>query len=200
MSEAASALEPQAATTPVVHRVLRDGDFLVNHSLIATDSGTVAVRFDLWQITDGRVVDHWADEEPWSATTANGHTQIDGPTTPDPSADRELTRRAAVAAVQTILVDGDVGALNNHLAGEDYIQHNPRFADGVSGLVAALTELAKQGIAMRYDGIRQVVADGDFAYIRSEGTFADTPYVFHDLFRVAGDRCVEHWDVMVAKA
>jgi len=183
-----------------VHRVLRDGDFVVNHSLIATDSGPIGVRFDLWQITDGRIVDHWADDEPWSATTANGHTQIDGPTTLDPTADRELTRRVAVAAVQTILVEGDVGALQHHLAGEDYVQHNPRFADGVTGLVAALTALAEQGITMRYDGIRQVVAERNFAYIRSEGTFADAPYVFHDLLRVADGTCVEHWDVMVARA
>lgn len=185
------------ATTAVVHRVLRDGDFVVNHSLIATHSGPDGVRFDLWQIADGRVLDHWADEEPWAATTANQNTQIDGPTTPDPTADTELTRSVAVAAVQTILVDGDATALNDHLAGEDYVQHNPRFANGVSGLVAALTALAEQGITMRYDGIRQVVADGDFAYVRSEGTFATAPHVFHDLFRVADGKCVEHWDVMV---
>ena len=102
--------------------------------------------------------------------------------------------------MQSILVDGDVGALGQHLAGEDYVQHNPRFADGVSGVVAALTALAEQGITMRYDGIRQIVADGDLAYIRSEGTFGDAPYVFHDLFRVADDKCVEHWDVMVARS
>jgi predicted SnoaL-like aldol condensation-catalyzing enzyme len=79
------------------------------------------------------------------------------------------------------------------------VQHNPRFADGVSGLLAALTTLAEQGITMTYNGIRQVVADGDLAYLRSEGTFAGQPFVFHDLFRVADGRCVEHWDVMVPR-
>ena len=53
---------------------------------------------------------------------------------------------------------------------------------------------------MKYDGIRHVVADGDFAYIRSEGTFAGDPYAFHDLFRVHAGRCVEHWDVMVRRS
>jgi predicted SnoaL-like aldol condensation-catalyzing enzyme len=167
--------------------------------MITGDDGPVAVRFDLWQLADGRVADHWGDEEAWSATTANGHTQIDGPTALDRNADLELTRRVAVGAVQTILVDGDVSSLHEHLAGDDYTQHNPRFADGVSGLVAALTALAEQGITMRYDGIRQVVADGDFAYIRSEGTFADVPHVFHDLFRVADGKCAEHWDVMIPR-
>lgn len=53
---------------------------------------------------------------------------------------------------------------------------------------------------MRYDGITHVVAEGDVAYVRSEGTFANEPFVFHDLFRVAGGRCAEHWDVMVRRA
>jgi predicted SnoaL-like aldol condensation-catalyzing enzyme len=52
---------------------------------------------------------------------------------------------------------------------------------------------------IKYDGIRQVVAEGDFAYIRSEGTFAGDPYVFHDLFRVAAGRCVGHWDVVARR-
>jgi predicted SnoaL-like aldol condensation-catalyzing enzyme len=189
-----------ASLTRIVRRTLGDGEFVVNHSEVYADGTPVAVRFDLWRIVDGVVAEHWSDEEPWVAQTANGHTQTDGSTAIDPTADTDTTRHIASTTVQTILVDGDASALDAHLAGEDYIQHNPRFADGISGLVAALTELAKNGITMRYDGIRQVVADGDFAYIRSEGTFGDAPYVFHDLFRVADGKCVEHWDVMVARS
>ena len=102
----------------------------------------------------------------------------------DPLADTEERDGIATAAVQKILVEGDTSNLDHHLAGEDYVQHNHRFDNGVSGLVQALTALAEQGITMKYDGIRQVVADGDFAYIRFEGTFAGYPYVPHDLFHV----------------
>jgi predicted SnoaL-like aldol condensation-catalyzing enzyme len=184
----------------VVMRVLSDGEYVVNHSLITTADGPAAVRFDLWRMSDQKVIEHWADEEGWASETANGHTQIDGTTTVDHSADATVTRRIASAAVQSILVDGDTSALDDHLAGDAYVQHNPRFADGVSGLVAALGALAEQGITMKYNGIREVVAEGDFAYLRSEGTFAGEPFVFHDLFRVADGHCVEHWDVMVPQA
>ena len=122
--------------------------------------------------------------EPWALETASGHTQIDGPTGIDPTADTESTRQIATDAVKTILVDGDASALDAFLAGEDYVQHNPRFADGVSGLLAALTALAAQGITMKYDQITHVAAEGDFAYVRSEGKFGDEPFIFHDLFRV----------------
>jgi predicted SnoaL-like aldol condensation-catalyzing enzyme len=186
-------------TTHLVRRVLVDGEYVVNHSAVIESGEPVAVRFDLWRTSGDEIVEYWHDEEPWQTTTANGHTQIDGRSRVDTSANTEETRQIATTAVQKILVEGDASALGDHLAGENYVQHNPRFDNGVSGLVQALTTLAEQGITMRYDGIRQVVADGDFAYIRSEGAFGGDPYVFHDLFRVAAGKCVEHWDVMVPR-
>ena len=197
MASNGAAAEPN---THVVRRVLLDGDYVVNHSVVTEGGRPRAIRFDLWRTSGNDIVEHWHDEEPWQTTSANGHTQIGGANRVDPSADTEETRRIATAAVQKILVDGDITDLDHHLAGENYVQHNHRFDNGVSGLVQALTALAEQGITMKYDGIRQVVADGDFAYIRSEGSFAGDPYVFHDLFRVEGGRCVEHWDVMALRA
>ncbi|WP_067677682.1 nuclear transport factor 2 family protein [Nocardia miyunensis] len=185
-------------TNRIVRRVLTDGQYVVNHSLVTGDSGPTAVRFDLWRIDTGEIVEHWADEEPWAPETANGHTQIDGVQAIDQSKDTEATRGVATATVQAILVGGDVSKVDEYLA-ESYVQHNPRFADGSSGLLAALGALAAQGITMKYDGIEQVVAEGDFAYVRSEGAFGGEPYIFHDLFRVADGRCAEHWDVMVPR-
>lgn len=184
-------------TDHIVRRVLTEGDYVVNHSVVIDPDGPAAVRFDLWRLADSAIVEHWGDQEPWAAQTANDHTQIDGSALIDHTADTGETRRIATATVQTILIDGDTSSLEEYLAGDAYVQHNPRFADGVTGLVSALGELAQQGITMTYNGIRQVVAEGNFAYLRSEGSFAGEPFVFHDLFRVADGRCVEHWDVMV---
>ena len=185
------------STDRIVRRVLAEGDFVVNHSVVVGAEGPAAVRFDLWRLADNTVIEHWTDEEHWAANTANGHTQIDGSAIVDHTANTDETRRIATAAVQTILVDSDTSSLEQYLAGDAYVQHNPRFTDGVSGFVSALGDLAQQGITMTYNGIRQVVAEGNFAYLRSEGSFAGEPFIFHDLFRVADGRCVEHWDVMV---
>ena len=197
---AKSPTDTGAETAQIAHRVLRDGEYVVNHSVVAEGGIPVAVRLDLWRIADGRIVAHWGDDEPWALETASGHTQIDGPTEINPTADTESTRQIATDAVQTILVDGDASTLDALLAGEDYVQHNPRFADGVSGLLAALKALAAQGITMKYDQITHVVADGNFAYVRSEGKFGDQPFIFHDLFRVDAGRCAEHWDVITSRA
>jgi predicted SnoaL-like aldol condensation-catalyzing enzyme len=195
-----SSADTGAETAQIVQRVLRDGEYVVNHSVVAEGGVPVAVRLDLWQLADGRIVAHWGDEEPWALQTASGHTQIDGPTEINPTADTESTRKIATDAVQTILVDGDASALDAFLAGEDYVQHNRRFADGVSGLLAALQALAAQGIAMKYDQITHVVAERNFAYVRSEGKFGDEPSIFHDLFRVDAGLCAEHWDVIASRA
>jgi len=101
----------------VVHRVLTDGEYIVNHSLITGEDGPTAVRFDLWRLANGAVAEHWADEEQWASETASGHTQIDGQQAIDHSEDAEATRRIATSAVQTILVEGDTSALGQHLAG-----------------------------------------------------------------------------------
>ncbi|MFJ6893887.1 hypothetical protein [Streptomyces hokutonensis] len=182
-----------------VHRVLAQGHFVVTHATTTFPEGSQAAAFDLWQITDGRITGHWGDQEPIVEQTANGHTQVDGVAAIDTTADTDATRKVAEGAVRTILVDNDFSDVDHHLAGESYIQHNPRFADGVSGLAAALGELAKAGQSLKYSDVLDVVTEGNFAYIRSVGVFAGADFVFHDLFRVADGRAVEHWDVMVPR-
>jgi predicted SnoaL-like aldol condensation-catalyzing enzyme len=183
-----------------VHRVLGQGDLVVTHSTVHTENDARAVAFDLWQLDDGQIVGHWENQEPWAADTANGHSQVDGVKVIDLSADTHAAEELIKATVQTILIDNDFSSLDSYLAGDDYIQHNPRFADGVSGLAAALAALAEQGVTMKYSELLHTVAEGDFVYAHSNGTFGGTEFVFHDLFRVANGRAVEHWDVMVPAA
>jgi len=128
-----------------VHRALAEGEYVVTHATTTFSDGGQAAAFDLWKIADGRIVGHWGDQEPIVQQTANGHTQVDGPVAVDPGADTQATRRVVAETVRTILVENDFSDLDRYLAGEAYIQHNPRFGDGISGLAAALGELAKSG-------------------------------------------------------
>jgi predicted SnoaL-like aldol condensation-catalyzing enzyme len=76
------------------------------------------------------------------------------------------------------------------------VQHNPAIGDGLSGLGAALREMASRGITMKYTKIHRVLGEGNFVLTVSEGTFANQPTAFYDLFRVAGGKIVEHWDTI----
>lgn len=181
-----------------VHRVLEQDGLVVTHSTRQGPEGRREVAFDLWRVEDDRVQHVAGEAEPWVDQTANGHSQVDGVTGIDHTADRAQTAAVVRATVQTLLVANDFSAVDRYLAGEAYVQHNHRFADGISGLSAALAALAEQGISMTYTQVHELVAEGNFGYTYSDGVFGSVPYVFHDLFRVADGRAVEHWDVMTA--
>ena len=191
-----AAIDGVTGRTNQVHRVLSQDNLVVTHATTTLPDGSQAVAFDLWQVESGRITGHWGDHEPIVAQTANGHTQVDGPTRIDPAADTQATRTLVADTVRTILVDNDFSDPGRYLADESYIQHNPRFADGISGLAAALAELAKAGQSLKYSAVLDVVAEGDFGYTRSQGVLAGAEFVFHDLFRVADGRAAEHWDVL----
>lgn len=100
----------------------------------------------------------------------------------------------ALALIETF-ASGDTEVASGLLA-ESYIQHNTGIADGVSGLNAALGALAEQGIAMVYDEVHLVLAQGNFVLAVSEGTFGGAPTSYYDLWRVENGKIAEHWDVM----
>jgi predicted SnoaL-like aldol condensation-catalyzing enzyme len=98
--------------------------------------------------------------------------------------------------VEDVLMGRHPERLNSYFAGDAYIQHNSAIADGLSGLLAALEVMAKQGITMKYDRIHRVLGEGNFVLAVSEGSFAGQPTSFYDLFRVENHKIAEHWDVM----
>jgi hypothetical protein len=152
----AKACSPRPATD-APHPTLTTNDQL-NHQLFATRSGLrtdwIGVSGDIGRMcpaTDSQVL----ELDRFATICADClHVQL---------------AAAAVAELDSLCAISAPAALGDHLACDADVQHNPRFVDGVSGLVTALGALAEQGITMKYNGIRQVVAEGDFAYLRSEG-------------------------------
>jgi predicted SnoaL-like aldol condensation-catalyzing enzyme len=179
-------------------RRLDDGEYVVNHALITDDDGPTAVRFDLWRIENQRFVQHWADEEPWVPETANGHTQIDGTrqstTTRTPLRPAGSPTARCRAFLSTATPRHSMTMWQGNVRAAQPALRRRRDWSGCGTHRPRLT-----GNHRDVDGIRQIVAEGSFAYLRSEGTFAGQPFVFHALFRVADGRCVEHWDVMVPR-
>ena len=98
--------------------------------------------------------------------------------------------------IDTVLIGGDVGTVTDFISSDSYIQHNPNIADGLDGLGTALAASAEQGVEMIYTKTHLVVAEGNFVFNTSAGTFGGEPTAFFDLFRVDGGKIVEHWDVI----
>lgn len=189
-----------ADTRHELHRIFAESDLVVTHASYTGVLDIPTIGFELWRVKDGLIVEHWDGFEPAVPETASGRSQTDGPTDSKPAGADTATNKAFVKEiVQTILVENDFSNLDYYLAGDQYAQHNHRFADGISGLAAALQALAEQGITMKYSIVHQTVAENDFVFTLSEGSFGGAPFAFYDLFRIADAHAVEHWDVMSAE-
>src|SRR3954468_16855374 len=77
--------------------------------------------------------------------------------------------------------------------GDNYIQHNPEVADGVSGLLAAA---ARAGVELKYAKIHLLLGESNFAFVASEGSLGGKPAAFFDLFRVENGKLAEHSDTV----
>ncbi|RXZ49945.1 nuclear transport factor 2 family protein [Agromyces binzhouensis] len=180
-------------------RVIADGDLVLLHGVVHGDGPVPLVGFDLLRVGDGRIVEHWEARTPVVNQPVGGRSQVDGPVAPT---DHDLTaaNRALVTGwIDRVLIGGDRSARTEYVSADRYVQHNPEVADGLDGLADAVAAWSAAGRRLRYDAVRQVVAEGDFVFARCEGDFGG-PVVFNDLWRVEHGRIVEHWDVIVPAA
>ena len=131
--------------------------------------------------------------EPTPAATTEATEPAVEPTA-EPTGEAQSNIDKALALINTFAT-GDTETARE-LLDENYIQHNTAIADGVSGLNAALTALAEQGIQMIYDETHMVLAQGNFVLAVSEGTYGGAHTSYYDLWRVENGKIAEHWDVM----
>ncbi|WP_343329310.1 nuclear transport factor 2 family protein [Polaribacter staleyi] len=187
-------LPPNSAKVNTI-RTFEDGDFVFTQ----TDYNFFGpkIGFDIFRFENGQIVEHWDNlqEKPLNPNPS-GHTMIDGTTEIEDINKTEENKALVNNFVNDILVNGKMEKLAGYFDGDNYIQHNPQIADGLSGLGKALEYMASQGIIMKYNKVHRVLGEGNFILTISEGTFGDKHTSFYDLFRVENGKIAEHWDVM----
>ena len=183
-------------TTVKVIREFEDGDYVVLHVIYNFAGAGEVVNFDVFRFENGLIAEHWDNSQAKAPANPSGHTQIDGDTVIKANGNTEKTRAVVAGFIGDILRGEHPEKLTSYYDGDKYIQHNIAIADGLSGLGAALGEMAKAGIQMIYNRTFKVLSCGDYALGMSEGTFGGKPTVYYDLFRVENGFIAEHWDVM----
>jgi len=187
-------LPPNSAKVNTI-RAFEDGDFVFTQ----TDYNFFGpkIGFDIFRFENGKIVEHWDNLQKTPANpNPSGNTMIDG-TTEIKDINKTKENKALVNSfVNDILVNGKIEKIAGYFDGDNYIQHNPQIANGLSGLGKALEYLASQGITMKYKEVHKILGEGNFVLTVSEGTFADKPTSFYDLFRIENGKIAEHWDVM----
>jgi predicted SnoaL-like aldol condensation-catalyzing enzyme len=187
-------LPPNSARVNTV-RVFQDGDHVFTHN--EYDFFGPKIGFDIFRFEEGRIVEHWDNLQETPVTpNPSGHTMTDGPTEPEDLELTEQNKELVRRFVDDILVNGKLDKLADYYHGDNYVQHNPQIADGLSGLGQALQFMAEHGISMKYDRIHKVLGEGNFVLVVSEGSFSEQPTSFYDLFRVENGKIAEHWDTL----
>ena len=117
-------------------------------------------------------------------------------TTPAAAQEREARNKALVLAFyQQLFGDKDVAAIERYVA-EGYIQHNPNVPTGRAPIQQLFSKVFAGAPKTKVD-IRRVAADGDLVWlhVRAPGPDGRMSAIV-DIFRVEGERIVEHWDVI----
>lgn len=178
-------------------RAFEDGDKVFLQTVYNFAGAGEQAAFDIFRFdAEGKIVEHWDNLATLAEPNPSGHTQTDGTMAVTDLDKTEANRKLVQDFLYDVMQGNNLEKTPDYFDGDTYIQHNTGIADGVSGLNAALAALAEQGIAMVYDEVHQVLAQGNFVLAVSEGTFGGAPTAYYDLWRVEDGRIAEHWDVM----
>lgn len=186
---------PQGSARVNTVRAFEDGDYVFTHT--EYNFFGPKIGFDIFRFDAGKIVEHWDNliETP-AKLNPSKRTMIDG-STEVKDHDKTVVNKALVEQfVRDVLMGQAPQKITSYFDGDNYIQHNPSIADGLSGLGIALEEMAKNGITMTYERIHKVLGEGNFVLVVSQGKFANQEVSFYDLFRVEAGKIAEHWDVI----
>jgi predicted SnoaL-like aldol condensation-catalyzing enzyme len=110
-------------------------------------------------------------------------------------AKEEANKKRVVEFYEKALNQKNLDAVDKYLG--PYRQHNPQAADGPEGLKGYIKYLKGSAPDFKFE-IKRVLADGDFVILHVHGIPAPGArgLAIVDIFRVDGERIVEHWDVV----
>lgn len=105
-------------------------------------------------------------------------------------------KETVVNATTKLFIERELAAIDEYF-GPVYVQHSALAADGVAGLRALASTLPPD---FRYEPVR-AFAEGDLVVTQGVYSgFGPDPLVAYDVWRVDGDRIVEHWDSLAPLA
>ncbi|GGG52176.1 nuclear transport factor 2 family protein [Paenibacillus radicis (ex Gao et al. 2016)] len=184
----------EVGTKVSIKRTFVDGDFVVLHSIY--DFHGPKIGFDIFRFENGLIVEHWDNLQEMVEKTPSQHSMIDGPVMIKDIGKTDANKAYVKNFVEDIMIGKNRSLLTTYFNGDNYIQHDPHIADGLSGLAAAVKVMEEQHIEMQYTYVHQVIGQGDFVLTVSEGLINGEPNAFYDLFRVENGKIAEHWDVI----
>ena len=154
------------------------------------------IGFEIFRFEDDQAVEHWDNIQSRLGPNSSGHSMADGPTDISDINLTEVNRELVRSFVNNVLVNRRLEKLEDYIDSEHFTQHNPSIADGLLALRKALEATTEKGRLIEYKRNHRILAEGSFVLSVSEGFFSGDHSAFFDLFRVSGNKLVEHWDTI----
>jgi predicted SnoaL-like aldol condensation-catalyzing enzyme len=117
-------------------RIFSDGDYVFGHT--EYDFSSSRVGFEVFRFEGDQTVEHWDNIQTRRGPNLSGHSMVDGETMVTDREKTEMNRELVREFVDAVLVSGLFEKLSQFVDAESYTEHNPRLADGLLSLHAAL--------------------------------------------------------------
>lgn len=185
-----------AKTGPRVNmiRIFEDKDFVFAH--MEYHFTTLKVAFEVFRFEDGFAVEHWDNMQPMQQANASGRGMLDGSVVVEDHELTEFNRKRISCFVNEILIKRKLDLLTDFVCQNNFIQHSPLLADGMSALRSALSDKPQKEYKITYAKVHRILAEGNFVLSVSEGLLDGQHCSFYDLFRLIKGKIVEHWDTI----
>ena len=185
-----------ASTSPrvTIVRAFEDGEYVFLHT--EYDFSSEKICFEVFRFEDGYAVEHWDNLQPRQGPSPSGHSMVDGPTDAINPQQTEENRTLVQQFVEDVLLNRQLDKLDTYINREQFIQHNPGIADGLTALQSAFMASSNGQANIIYQQLHKVLADGNFVLTICEGYLSGAHCAFYDLYRVDDGKLVEHWDTI----
>jgi predicted SnoaL-like aldol condensation-catalyzing enzyme len=181
-------------TSPRVNivRAFEDGNYVFAHT--EYDFSNRNIGFEVFLFEGNKAVEHWDNIQRRQGPNKSGRSMVDGPHEASDHQSTEANRTLVHSFVETVLVQGKIKCFKDYVDQDNFIEHNPRHSDDLSGLKIEMAVDANAQRHLDYRQVHRVLAEGNFVLCVSEGYFNAQHSAFYDLFRVNNGKLVEHWD------
>ena len=178
-------------------RALVDGPYVFLHVYQDINGGQAKwVTADIFDTDENdKIVEHWDVIQAFEEETVSGRTMVGGPTQILDLDKTEDNKTLVKGFFDDVLIGGNINTITSYISEKEYAQHNPSIADGLDGFARYAKELADKGIVTKYLKLHLLVGQGNFVAALSHTQVGNDEWAFIDLFRLAGGKIVEHWDI-----
>lgn len=172
-------------------RILEDGPWVFCNAYQSLNNGAAEwVTMDMFYTDpDGLILEHWDTIAPYTASTQSGEDMVRGTSEIDLHSDTAASKALVLEYTKQVLQEGGRDKLDQFVS-EDITQHSPEIGAGRAGLAAWLASEA----AGSYEMLFHLIGQGDFVVTYGKRHAHGQDVAVFDVYRVADNRIVEHWD------